>query len=576
MPDKKKRGEFSIVSEQWLTLLDQLNISAFIIDMNRKITAFNHSLRALTGLRDLDVIGMDCRNVFKGAPCRVKCPFQKGWNPERDVHEIEIIDSFNEARLVTRIAAPLYNSQKVVAGCLTILQDYSLLTDLVKKVNYDERSLKIILDNLDIGIFTVNRGGHITFFNSTAEKITGYERSHVLGKPGCVVFSEDNEPDLGALKESMEDGRPRANRKMNIRTRVGEIVPISANYIPLLNEIGKIIGGLATIQDLTLAQQFDQVVSEKYSFLNMIGKDPSMQRIFDMVKVVAPTASTVLIEGATGTGKDLLAKVIHSAGDRHDKPFVKVNCAAIPDNLLESELFGYVKGAFSGADRDKPGRFQEADQGTIFLDEIGDLPLPLQAKLLRVLDDKDFYPLGGRHTHKVDVRVISATNRGLEKLVERKQFREDLFYRLNVMRIELPSLKERRSDLPLLIKHIVRKLCAARKMHPVDISEKAMEALLNYDYPGNVRELENILEHGLIVCRNGEIQPQHLQTFIRRRIERERSQMKTDGVADHRGRETLLWMLQQHNWHREKTARALGIDRTTLWRKMKKYGLLHN
>jgi transcriptional regulator with PAS, ATPase and Fis domain len=306
----------------------------------------------------------------------------------------------------------------------------------------------------------------------------------------------------------------------------------------------------------------------------MIGKSPAMQKVFEMIPVVAQSDASVLIEGATGTGKDLLAKVIHSVGSRKDRPMVKINCAAIPHTLIESEIFGYVKGAFTGAERDKPGRFQEADGGTILLDEIGDLPLGLQAKLLRVLEDKEFYPLGSRRTRKVDVRIISATNRGLERLIREHQFREDLFYRLNVVRIELPPLKERRDDLPLMIRHFVRKLCAARGTTAPEISRPAMQVLLNHDYPGNVRELENVLEHALIIYRKGPIELDHLPDYLRQPA-------PTGAMAlDNRSEKDLppearriLTVLRRHKGHRGRSAHTLGIDRTTLWRKIKRYGL---
>jgi transcriptional regulator with PAS, ATPase and Fis domain len=290
--------------------------------------------------------------------------------------------------------------------------------------------------------------------------------------------------------------------------------------------------------------------------------------------VVAQSTASVLIEGATGTGKDLLAKVIHSVGSRKDRRMVKINCAAIPDTLIESEIFGYVKGAFTGAERDKPGRFQEADGGTIFLDEIGDLPLALQAKLLRVLEDKEFYPLGSRRTRKVDVRIISATNRGLEKLIRERQFREDLFYRLNVVRIELPPLKERRDDLPLMIRHFVRKLCAARGTTAPEISKPAMQILLNHDYPGNVRELENVLEHALIICRKGPIEPDHLPDYLRQPVAANaasaRARPEEDLPSEAR---RILAVLRRHSGHRGQSAHALDMDRTTLWRKIKRYGI---
>jgi transcriptional regulator with PAS, ATPase and Fis domain len=299
-----------------------------------------------------------------------------------------------------------------------------------------------------------------------------------------------------------------------------------------------------------------------------------MQKVFEMIPVVAGSHASVLIEGDTGTGKDLLAKVIHSTGERKHKPLVKINCAAIPEALIESEIFGYVKGAFTGAERDKPGRFQEADGGTIYLDEIGDLPLGLQAKLLRVLEDKEFYPLGSRHTRKVDVRIISATNRGLENLIRQRLFREDLFYRLNVVRIELPPLTERRDDLPLLIRHLIRKLCAARGSPPPDISNTAMQVLLNHTYPGNVRELENILEHALILGRSGSIEPAHLPDYLNPSDPGAPSPSRPrphDPLAPEARR--ILSVLRRHNGHRGQSARALGIDRTTLWRKIKRYGL---
>jgi transcriptional regulator with PAS, ATPase and Fis domain len=290
-----------------------------------------------------------------------------------------------------------------------------------------------------------------------------------------------------------------------------------------------------------------------------------------MVGVVAGTDATILIEGATGTGKDLLAKVIHSESLRSDGPFVKVNCAAIPENLLESELFGYVKGAFTDAQKDKTGRFQEAEGGTIFLDEIGDLPLPLQAKLLRVIEDKEFYRLGSQHTSKVNVRIISATNRDLRQLVAGGLFRKDLFYRLNVFWIKVPELTERRVDLPILINHILRRLCAAKGIPVPDISQRAMEVLLNYPYPGNIRELENILEHAVILCRDDTIQPNSLPDYLYQDLEE--SAVQPDSHADPDERARLTAALNRHKWHKAKTARSLGIDRTTLWRKMKKFGL---
>jgi PAS domain S-box-containing protein len=575
--NKTDLKDFNILCDQSLKLLDQLNIAAFTVDLDRKITTINRAAVSLMELEGVNIIGRDCLEVFCGVPCLISCLSDESENSLNPETKSWILRENDPEPLITRLSTPIHDKAGNMVGCLTILQDNTPLADLISRVHHEERSLKIILDNLDIGIFTINRSGYITFFNTAAEKISGYDRRQVLGNPCSMILSKDAASDLAMLKDSIKSRRKQVSQRGCMMTPDGETVPIRATYIPLENEQGKIVGGLAAVQDLTLAQHLDQVISDRYTFHHMVGKDPIILKIFEKVAVVADTNATVLIEGATGTGKDMLAKVIHSASPRSKQPFVKVNCAALPDNLLESEMFGYVRGAFTGADRDKPGRFNEADGGTIFLDEIGDIPLSLQAKLLRVLEDQEFYPLGSRHTKKVDVRIISATNRGLEKLVEKHLFREDLFYRLNVMRIELPPLKHRRADLPILIRHIMRRLSATKAQVPDGISEEAMEVLLNHDYPGNVRELENILEHALIICQSDVIEIKHLPEYVHNKISRTAPESLAADFEFNNERKSdrtrILNTLEKHQWNRGKTAKALGIDRSTLWRKMKIYQL---
>ena len=562
--------------DHWLDVMDELNIGAFVADDRRHITGINLSAQALLGLREPEVIQRDCREVFTGVPCTVDCVLHHP-DPTTDRNpDLEVTDEENRRHLITRMATPIYNGRGDIVGCMTILQDHSPITELIDRLHYEERRLKIVLDNLDVGIFTVNRGGLINFFNRAAETITGYDRHQVLGQSCAMIFSGERAPDVCLLKESITTGKARSNCQGRMTDKDGVSIPIRANYIALRNEKSTIIGGLATFHDMTLAHQLNRAISNRYTFHDMIGKDPAMRRIFEMVSVVAPSDATVLVEGDTGTGKDLLARVIHSASRRSSAPLVKVNCAAIPENLIESEIFGYAKGAFTGADRDKPGRFADAEGGTIFLDEIGDLPLALQAKLLRVLEDREFYPLGSRRTQKVDVRIISATNRQLGRLVEQGLFRQDLYYRLNVMRIELPPLKSRRGDLPLLIRHIARNLCAARAVTPPAISREAMQILLNYNYPGNVRELENILEHALIICRDTIIQPDHLPDYVRKGQDPSPlipANAPAAALQDDEERARILAALAETGGHRGQTARILGMERTTLWRKMKKHSI---
>ena len=567
----------NILCDQWLNILDELNIGAFTVDNRRQVSSMNYSSQALIGLRDTEAIGKDCREVFVGVPCLANCPFKGTGLPSTEEPVIQIQDEDQTTHLVTRMASPVFGPDHQVAGCITILQDHSPIADLIDRIHYEEQSLKIILDNLEVGIFTIDRSGHITFFNTEAEKVSGYNRSEILGEPCTAIFEGESAQEVCLLKDTIVDGISRNSGQGKMTTRDGVTIPIRANYMALRNEKGTVVGGLTTFHDLTLVLQLKQAVKGRYTFHDMIGKSTIMQQIFEMINVVAGTDATILIEGATGTGKDLLAKVIHSASRRSDKPFVKVNCAAIPDNLLESEMFGYVKGAFTGAEKDKSGRFQEADEGTIFLDEIGDLPLALQAKLLRVLEDKEFYRLGSRHTIKVNVRIISASNRNLEQLVKKRLFRQDLYYRLNVFRIELPELKDRQVDLPILIGHILRRLCAARGNRLPEVSEKVMEILLNYHYPGNVRELENILEHTLILCQESPVQPRHLPEYLQGYHAAHKAapagRLKHLDDSDEKECEKLISMLQHYDWHRSKTAKALGMDRTTLWRKIKKYGI---
>jgi PAS domain S-box-containing protein len=562
----------TIACKDWLAILDELNIGAFMVGRHRRVESLNLSAQAMIGVRGNDAIGKDCREVFLGVPCLVSCPFRGVQDTKQPEPIIRLPGEGDESYLVTRIAAPVYDEHRLVVGCLTILQDHAPIADLVNRIHHEERSLKLILDNLEVGIFTVDRGGVVTFFNTTAEKISGFSRQEVLGRPCASFFHGGAHGEWDLLKETIASGSPRSGIESRMLTREGVAVPIRATYIPLRNEKGIAVGGLATFSDLTLVRQLNQAIQDRYSFHDLVGKSQQMQRIFENVQVVAKTDATVLIEGPTGTGKDVLAKVIHSASRRSDQPFVKVNCAAIPDTLLESEMFGYVKGAFTGAVQDRGGRFQAADGGTIFLDEIGDLPLALQAKLLRVIEEKVFFRLGTSQTTKVDVRIISASNQHLERLVSRKRFREDLYYRLNVFRIELPSLKDRPADLPLLIGHLLRRLCTSKNTPPPEISENAMQVLLNYTYPGNIRELENILEHALVLCSENTLRRKHLPDYLRQRPPAHGTlpeKARSSGSSAERTR--ILTALRRHEGNRSLAARSLGMDRSTLWRKMRKF-----
>ncbi len=557
-------------------IFDFFSMGVMVLSSERKILSLNQSAEVITGYRASDLVGQNCTGRLLNSLCSGSCSYLEAveQNRKSGSMDIEVTGQDNETRNITRIVSPVYGPDNLPVGCIEIFQDHSALRDLLERVRHDDRRLKLILDNLDIGVLTVDRGGHVAFFNNTAETITGFSRGGVLGKSCSTVFGDSANPGMLLFNETIADGQPRSSSEGELRTRDGQVIPVRANFMALKNEDGRIVGGLATITDLSLKYQFNSEIKGRYTFYDMVGKDPAIQKIFDIIPVVAASDATILIEGPTGTGKDVLAKVIHTASSRAQNPLVKVNCAALPDNLLESEMFGYAKGAFTGADNDKPGRFQDADRGTIFLDEIGDLPLSLQAKLLRVLEDREFYPLGSRKTTKVDVRIISATNQNLGQLVREKRFREDLFYRLNVMRLELPPLKDRQGDIPLLISHILKRLRVTRDSRAENFSNDAMEVLLNYDFPGNVRELENIIEHALIVCQGEIIERHHLPLALQKGIALSLPAEETAlpvGAVGISEKNLILDMLQKYNWNKGKTADALNINRTTLWRKLKKY-----
>jgi PAS domain S-box-containing protein len=431
-------------------------------------------------------------------------------------------------------------------------------------------SLSIILNSIADGVFTVDNEWRITSFNRSAERITGFSKEEAIGQYCYEIFRTNVCLEQCALRETIETGQNIINKELNILDKGNQEVPVSISTAVLQDEKGNIIGGVETFRDLSLIKELDKAIHEKYSFQDIISKHPALLNIFRILPDIARSEATVLIQGESGTGKELFAQAVHNLSQRNEGPFVKVNCGAIPENLLESELFGYRKGAFTDATRDKPGRFQLAEGGTIFLDEIGDISLGIQAKLLRVLEAKEFEPLGGTATLKADVRVVAATNKDLQKLVKQNLFRNDLYYRLNVVRIELPPLKERRMDIPLLIKHFIATFNKKTGKEVHGVSEEVMSILINYAYPGNVRELENVIEHSFILCKGTHIQKEHLPTNLSEQqapAEQKKSIRKLE-------EEHIIHTIQTCGSNLSKAAKELGIHRTTLWRKLRRMGAL--
>jgi len=435
-------------------------------------------------------------------------------------------------------------------------------------------SFETILDSIADGVFTIDLDFNITYFNSAAEKITGVAREQAMGQKCFDVFRANICQTACVLGETMNTGRQRINLPINILDSDGYRVPASVSTSVIRDKSGNIIGGVEIFRDLSVMETLRKEIHHRYRFDDIISKNHEIQTIFDILPDVATSGSTVLLEGPSGTGKELFARAIHNVSGQKGE-FVAINCAALPDTLLESELFGYKKGAFSEAKADKPGRFARAREGTIFLDEIGDISSALQVKLLRVLQEKEYEPLGGTGAETVTARIIAATNRTLSELVSRGSFREDLFYRLNVVKIVLPPLSERREDIPLLVERFIQKFNALKGREIRGISDNALSVLMQYDFPGNIRELENIIEFAFVLCHDDAIRIKHLKKEIQEKSLKNHGPEKTavPSMLETAERDALIDALTRFGGNRGQTAAFLNINKSTLWRKMKKYGI---
>jgi PAS domain S-box-containing protein len=432
-----------------------------------------------------------------------------------------------------------------------------------------------ILESISDGVFTVDQEWRITFFNRAAERITGLSRRDAIGRRCFEVFRASLCEGDCALRKTFVTGRPVVNQTAFIVNAEGHRIPISLSTALLRDREGRVIGGAETFRDLSVVEELRRELQGRWQIGDFISRSPRLQPIVELLPTLATSDSTVLIHGETGTGKELLARAIHDLSPRRSRPFVAVHCGAIPDTLLESELFGYVRGAFTGALRNKPGRFALAEGGTLFLDEIGDVSPALQVRLLRVLQDRTYEPLGGTETCRADVRIIAATHRDLKEQVRQGRFREDLFYRLSVVPIEVPPLRERREDIPLLVQHFIGRFNRRYGRSITGVESDVLHLLMAHDFPGNVRELENIIERAFVLCRGDRIERSHLPPEIAGppRLPEE------EGTASLRLRkrtaeaQAIREALEACGYNRQAAARRLGLHRSTLFRKIKAFGL---
>ena len=431
---------------------------------------------------------------------------------------------------------------------------------------------EIILDSISDGVFTVDLDWNIMSFNRGAEIITGVPRKDAIGRPCFEVFRANVCETGCVLKQTMKTGKPIESMPVHIIRADKRRIPISVSTTLLRDEGARVIGGVETFRDLSVVAELRKELRKQHSFGDIISKSEKMLNLFALLPHLAESESTVLIEGASGTGKELFARAIHNSSTRSKGPFVAVNCGALPDTLCESELFGYKAGAFTDAKKDKPGRFALAQNGTIFLDEIGDISPAMQIRLLRILEEKVYEPLGSTKSVTTNARVMAATHRNLSELAKQGIFREDLYYRINVIKLSLPGLSERKEDIPLLADHFVERFNRLTGKQVVGLSQEAITALMLHDWPGNVRELENAIEHAFVLCQ-GEII--HLNDLPRHFVPADHAlNVATCLTLREVEKRAIQEALARNSWKRVATARELGIDKNTLRRKIKRFGII--
>ncbi len=547
-------------------ILDHVVDGVFTVDPLGKITSFNRAAARITGYDPDEVLGRPCAHLFASSECarREKELLAPGADVEQWIDRTIYIRGKNERIVpVAMSSVPMTGRDRQLLGMVQTFRD---ITNQIEQ--------QYILDSVADGVFTVDRDYIITSFNRSAEKITGYTSDQVLGKPCREIFDTGICTSGCPLARAIESRSRVTVDQQVIHGSDGREIPVQVSATALIDDAGNVIGGVETFKDLTEVTRLRRRLSEESRKTGIISRSPRMRKILSVLPEFARSESTILILGESGTGKELVAQVIHKLSPRKDKPFVAVNSGALPDTLLESELFGYKAGAFTDARKDRKGRFAAAEGGSLFLDEIGDISQAMQVKLLRVIQSRSYEPLGSNTPVKTDVRIITATNRKLHEMVKNKEFREDLYYRLNVVKIELPPLRERMEDLPILIDHFIQRFNRQRNKKIRGISDDALAILKNYDFPGNIRELENIIEYAFIMCHDATILPRHLpEDFLDRGGSGKAPALNQPMTLAEVEKQAILEALKRNEYKKMKTCRELGISKDTLRRKLKAYGV---
>ena len=536
-------------------IIDSVADGVFAVDRQMKIVSFNRSAEQMTGISRNEAVGKPCHEIFKTSVCDSACPLReaiKNGNPVTN-REVTISTVSGGMIPVSVSAAVLYDTEGNQIGGVETIRSM--------------QNTYAIMDSVADGLFTVDEGLTITHFNKAAEEITGVSQTEAIGKQCFEIFKSEVCSGACPMVEAIATGQS-IQREVEITDLKGRKKLISVSASTLFDTAGNVIGGVETVRDLTPITSIKEEIQEKYSFRSLVSRNPGMRRLFDVMEDIAASNATVFINGESGTGKELFARAIHDLSPRKNGPMVTVNCGALPETLLESEIFGVRKGAFTGATENRPGRLEMCNGGTFFLDEIGDLPLPLQVKLLRVLENHEFQPLGARTPIKADVRFITATHRNLEEMVAEGTFRQDLYFRINIVTLHIPPLRDRREDIPLLIDMALQRFNLTYNKKVRTISPEVLKLMLTHPFPGNVRELLNLIEQSVILCRGTEITLDHLPANFLNMTQDHSQAIRRSGKLPSAAE--LRSLLNRYDGNRSDVARELNIDRTTLWRWMKR------
>ena len=574
---------FSLIDEY---LASERSVGVIILNPDKRVLTINSAVETLLGVTMAEAVGCRCDELLQCDIFSSAYPFESVFSEGRTITEEVVLSTRTRSgpKTVRLSLVPMMASGDEKFGAVAIIdsepsQDPRMerLEAIARKSIRARAKLAAITDSTSQGIFAVDRDSRITFLNRAGQQITGFEEAKVRGKKVCRDVFRTNLCGEGCpMEQTLAEGHPVRDVELVIRDREGEEVPVRISTTILHDDNGRFLGAVGTFQDLREIKRLTQALERRYRFENIVGRHSGMEEVFELIQIAAESDVRVIVRGESGTGKELIARAIHYNSHRKESPFVKVVSGAVPETLLESELFGHVKGAFTGAHRDKLGRLELADGGTVFLDEVADISLVAQVKLLRFLQEQEFEPVGGTTTKKVDVRVVAATNKDLEAAVAAGLFREDLYYRLNVFAIAIPPLRERKEDIPLLVSHILDQLNARQPKGIRDLSAAALELVMHYDWPGNVRELENAIEHAFVCTKGHIILPHVLPPYLHRHPTRaeELAASPMDQWLSSREREHILSKLEGSSWHIAEASRRLGISRTTLWRKMKKHNIV--